>query len=922
MKTHRQPRTRRVQRHARRRVFFEQLEQRLLLVTDWTNPFSSFDVDRDGHFSPIDALVGINELNSPKLIGSDRSLPDRAGHEELPFYDVNGDGFLSPVDVLIVFNALNGGFVAPPIEVSLATDTAPGGETNDDFLTSDPTVFGRIVGKSTESSKLTAQVDGGARVDVEFENDGSFLFSTPLALDNSADGEHTVRITALRGELIVNAREIIFTLDTLAPGIPSEVTLNSTSDTGISDSDRITNDNTPTISGTAESNTIVHLLADNQTVGQGSSSETWQITSAILQDGGRAITAKAEDLAGNISSASAPLSLTIDTVAPTSPGGIALTVESDSGASSTDGVTNVKDPTVRGDAEEGALVRLFADGQEAGQATANSPWQITLNELADGTYAFTADAEDAAGNLSDTSATHVVTIDTLKPEPPRNLSLTPASDSGFSNVDGITNSTEPWIQGDAEAETVVTLALGSQTLGSAVSDGRWQVSPGTLSDGLHAFTATTTDLAGNVSDISNEFTATVDTISPVARVDLTGTFRQTFSDFNVVFDDVNDISPDASNPANYSLTIVGGVNDGEAITLESVRQQTAGTVDIRLAEPLADQTYRLQLDANLGDVAGNSFSGATTYDFTIADPTGIREVSPANGEQQVRLHRELKVYLDEPIDPSTVSVNSFHAMAKGEQLAGTIRVSSDERSISLFLDQLLPASSRVRLSIDGDQIIGRDGFALDANIDNEPGGLRTVEFATGANTSIANTSVFGYIYDSHGRNPDGSDVPVIGATVTVEGPPDLTATTGEDGFFQLDNVPYPEFYVDINGMTATNAPEGMFFGRVTKPFHSVAGHTTQLNMAGVPFSIFLPQIAISDVAPIVPGAMTMAGFNENSLDQLAQITPDVARSEWEKLEVQIPPDSVFFDDGTMATQVRVFPLDRERIHGKRTLSLL
>lgn len=56
---------------------------------------TTLDVNRDGHLSPIDALLVINELNAGSKF------------EKRPAYDLNGDGFVSPIDALLLINALN-----------------------------------------------------------------------------------------------------------------------------------------------------------------------------------------------------------------------------------------------------------------------------------------------------------------------------------------------------------------------------------------------------------------------------------------------------------------------------------------------------------------------------------------------------------------------------------------------------------------------------------------------------------------------------------------------------------------------------------------------------------------------------------------------------------------------------------------------
>ena len=71
----------------------------------WQNPAINEDVNRDGHVSPIDALLVINHLNQtdPLILGQPLPVPE-AGNEPPPFLDVNGDNRVSPVDALMVIN--------------------------------------------------------------------------------------------------------------------------------------------------------------------------------------------------------------------------------------------------------------------------------------------------------------------------------------------------------------------------------------------------------------------------------------------------------------------------------------------------------------------------------------------------------------------------------------------------------------------------------------------------------------------------------------------------------------------------------------------------------------------------------------------------------------------------------------------------
>src|SRR6202012_816366 len=103
--------------------------------------------------------------------------------------------------------------------------------------------------------------------------------------------------------------------------------------------------NEPPLKGTAEPNSAVTIYVDGTSEGtttaDASGNWTYTPTSAIA-DGTPAITATATDAAGNVSPTSAPLSLTIDTTAPTAP-----TVQLASGTNP----TNNNEPPLKGTAE-------------------------------------------------------------------------------------------------------------------------------------------------------------------------------------------------------------------------------------------------------------------------------------------------------------------------------------------------------------------------------------------------------------------------------------------------------------------------------------------------------------------------------------------------------------------------------------------
>ena len=143
---------------------------------------------------------------------------------------------------------------------------------------------------------------------------------TPAAATNGG----TATITVAAGSYIDTAGNSggagatpSISFDTLAPAAPSSPDLTDASDSGVSVADNLTNDTTPTLTGTAEAGTTVTLYDGATVVGSGTAvGGVWSITTTGLASGTHQITAIARDAAGNVSSASSSFALTIDTIAP------------------------------------------------------------------------------------------------------------------------------------------------------------------------------------------------------------------------------------------------------------------------------------------------------------------------------------------------------------------------------------------------------------------------------------------------------------------------------------------------------------------------------------------------------------------------------------------------------------------------------
>lgn len=202
-------------------------------------------------------------------------------------------------------------------------------------------------------------------------------------------------------------------------------------DTGSSASDGLTREHRPTLVGSgAEAGALIKILSGETVVaiGNADAGGNWSTTLFAVEGGGLAdglhtYTVMQEDLAGNLSAASAALAFTVDRSAPAAPGAPVLAADSDSGSLNNDGITNITAPTFSGSgAEAGATIVLYAGIREIGRQTVDEAgnWTLALLDAdrfsADGSYAITAKQTDAAGNTSDASSAFNLVIDTSAPE--------------------------------------------------------------------------------------------------------------------------------------------------------------------------------------------------------------------------------------------------------------------------------------------------------------------------------------------------------------------------------------------------------------------------------------------------------------------------------------------------------------------------
>jgi hypothetical protein len=136
----------------------------------------------------------------------------------------------------------------------------------------------------------------------------------------------TAKSEDVAGNLSVASSGLVVTIDTVAPAAPTVAPdLTAATDTGVSNTDNITRDTTPTFTGSAPEGHIVRLFADGAEVGFVQVpvvGTIYFVTSSTIADGNRVMTTRFEDPAGNESSAGPGLTIRIDTVAPTLTGSV------------------------------------------------------------------------------------------------------------------------------------------------------------------------------------------------------------------------------------------------------------------------------------------------------------------------------------------------------------------------------------------------------------------------------------------------------------------------------------------------------------------------------------------------------------------------------------------------------------------------
>lgn len=355
-------------------------------------------------------------------------------------------------------------------------------------------------GVRTNDTVPTFEFSSSEPVDATFEcmldaGDWGACDSGSYTAEELADGEHTFRVRATdnAGNVDPSPATSTFTVDTVAPvatitdGPAADARINNTQPTFQLESDK------------AGSVFQCRVNEVNEAPAAWDTCSTGFQPAAPLDDGDYTFEVQAIDDVGNISTAPATLSFTVDTVAPTT------TIDAGPAEASTIDVDNATFEF--SSSEEGStfVCSLETTGDPDDFQACVTPFEAT--DLGDGDYTFKVKSIDVAGNADLTGDVRNFSVDS-----PPNTTILPASDVADG---GKTKKTTPdFVFSSNENDATFECRVDS------VEPGDWAActSPFTtpfLADGEHTVEVRAVDLAARPDLTPAKVTFTVDTVLPV-----------------------------------------------------------------------------------------------------------------------------------------------------------------------------------------------------------------------------------------------------------------------------------------------------------------------------------------------------------------------------------------------------------------------
>jgi hypothetical protein len=403
---------------------------------------------------------------------------------------------------------------------------------------------------------------------------------------------------------------------------------------------------------------------------------TGSITASITIDNGKYF-----DAAGNAGHAGATPSLVFDTLAPNAPP--APVLASDSGSSSSDGLTNATSLIFTGTAEAGATVTLINDATKAVLATGvagGGNWSITVGNLPEGAIQVAAFATDAAGNTGTQSTATAVTIDRTAPGAP-SLALG-SSNSGTVNVQGL----------EAGARWQYSLDGGAH----------WQDGSGSKlqvhADGTYSALAHQIDAAGNIGTASAPLAFTLDTTGPASKVALSDTSLTTGETAKVTF--------------TFSEPVVGfdladiTASNGTMSGLASSDGGRTWTATFTPALGVEADTNKITVNnAGVFDTAGNAGTGTSSSDNYSVLTAGVgASITMSDSDLRAGETAQVSIVFSDAVTGFTLS----DLNAESGKLSD-LRSSDGSHWTALFTPSSSTSDTTNLITLDNSGVVGSHG---------------------------------------------------------------------------------------------------------------------------------------------------------------------------------------------------------------------
>ena len=369
---------------------------------------------------------------------------------------------------------------------------------------------------------------------------------------------------------------------------------------GVLTANAITDDNTPTFSGTGQPGATIQIKdSSGSTIASAMVSKegTWTVKLPTQTDGEH--TWSVVQIDGSKTTDAGNITVTVSTAEA------AITLATTAG----DNVLNASEQsagfTLSGASKnlaQGTELTVTLNGKTYGAVVgADGTWSVNVpaadaQALGDGTWTVNVSGKDAAGNT--VSGSQTIGVDTVAPT----LSVDTLAQDNIINAAEHSQPLTLTGKTNAEAGQIVTVTLNGKNYNATVgSDGTWSVTLAAgdvqaLSEGNHTLTVNVSDKAGNGSSVTADFA--VDTTAPVVTID------------TVAGDDI--LNTSEQGQAQIISGQANGAAAGDVVTVTVGGQSFTGVV-------LADGTWSVGVPAS---VLGALGEGNHTISVSVTDAAG------------------------------------------------------------------------------------------------------------------------------------------------------------------------------------------------------------------------------------------------------------------------------------------------------------